>query len=297
MSSSAAQKAKAFELVEAADRRLKSFVVPLFGNKEAKFEDAAELYQRAGNAFKVAKDFAEAGDAFKNAASCYLKVGSQHEAATGFQEAGNAYKKVNSAEAVEMLTKTIELLSDLGRFSQVAKHHKDIGEMFEGEENLELAIEHFQLAADFYQGEDSTSSANQCLLKVAAFSAQLGNYARAIELYEEISTASLDNNLLKWSVKDYFQRALLCQLAGGDEASFAKARAMLERYEGQDPSFSESRECKLVKDVLAHCEAFDVEAFTQVIFEYDQIAKLDTWKTSILLKVKNSLKEGGDSLT
>jgi hypothetical protein len=33
------------------------------------------------------------------------------------------------------------------------------------------------------------------------------------------------------------------------------------------------------------------------VFEYDSISKLDSFKTSMLLKVKNALKEGGDSLT
>lgn len=79
--------------------------------------------------------------------------------------------------------------------------------------------------------------------------------------------------------------------------SAPQARAKLEKYEGQDPSFSESRECKLVKDLLSHCEAFDTDGFTQVVFEYDQISKLDSWKTSMLLKTKVALKEGGDSLT
>ncbi|KAG8465843.1 hypothetical protein KFE25_005413 [Diacronema lutheri] len=297
MSTSARTESKAYELVEAAEKRLKAFVMPLIGSKDAKYEDAAELYQKAGNAFKVSKNFQEAGDAFKNAAGCFQKISSQHEAATAFQEAGNAYKKVDSAQAVAMLQLTIDILSDLGRFSQVAKHHKDIGEMLEAEENFEGACEHLQLAADFYQGEDSTSSANQCLLKVANLSAQLGRLERAITIFDEVATAALDNNLLKWSVKDYFQRALFCQLAGGDEASFAKARAKLEQYEGMDPSFSDSREAKLVKDLLVACEAFDAEQLTQAVFEYDQISKLDSWKTSMLLKVKQALKEGGDSLT
>lgn len=33
----------------------------------------------------------------------------------------------------------------------MAKHHKDIGEMYEAEEKLEEASEHLQMAADFYQ--------------------------------------------------------------------------------------------------------------------------------------------------
>ena len=64
-----------------------------------------------------------------------------------------------------------------------------------------------------------------------------------------------------------------------------------------DPSFSDARECKLCKDLLVQCEAFDVDAFTQVVFEYDSISKLDPWKTTLLLKIKNVIKEGGDSLT
>lgn len=111
---------QAYELVEAAEKRLKAFVMPLIGSKDAKYEDAAELYQKAGNAFKVSKNFQEAGDAFKNAAGCFQKISSQHEAATAFQEAGNAYKKVDSAQAVAMLQLTIDILSDLGRFSQVS---------------------------------------------------------------------------------------------------------------------------------------------------------------------------------
>jgi len=76
-----------------------------------------------------------------------------------------------------------------------------------------------------------------------------------------------------------------------------QARRKLERFEGMDPSFGESREAKLVKDILVHFEAFDVDGFTQTVYEYDSISKLDAWKTTVLLKVKSALKESGDSLT
>ena len=38
-----------------------------------------------------------------------------------------------------------------------------------------------------FQGEESNSSANKCLLKVALFSAQLENYDRAIQIYEQVN--------------------------------------------------------------------------------------------------------------
>jgi alpha-soluble NSF attachment protein len=38
-------------------------------------------------------------------------------------------------------------------------------------------------------------------------------------------------------------------------------------------------------------EAGDVEAFTGAVFEFDQIMKLDNWKTNILLTIKRSIGE------
>lgn len=78
--------------------------------------------------------------------------------------------------------------------------------------NYENAIEEYQKAADLYEGENSASSTSSCLLKVAQYSAQLEKYDKAIEIFEKISKTSVDNNLLKWSVKEYFLKACLCYL-------------------------------------------------------------------------------------
>jgi len=82
------------------------------------------------------------------------------------------------------------------------------------------------------------SSANKCLLKVGAYCAQLEQYQKAIEIYEQVCTSALylyilltlgfltsfapfecwiqvgantmDNPLLKYSAKEYFFKASLC---------------------------------------------------------------------------------------
>ena len=40
------------------------------------------------------------------------------------------------------------------------------------------------------QGEESNAAANKCMLKVAQYAAQLENYPRAIEIYEQVSLLS-----------------------------------------------------------------------------------------------------------
>lgn len=65
-------------------------------------------------------------------------------------------------------------------------------------------------------------------------------------------------------------------------------------------SFAGSRECKLLDDVCAAFKDGNVDAFTDAVYSYDQISKLDPWKTSVLLKVKNSIQKAsgqGDDLT
>lgn len=96
---------------------------------------------------------------------------------------------------------------------------------------------------------------------------------------------------MKYSVKDYFLKAGICHLASGD---LVAAQRALERYTEMDPQFSTQRECMLLKDLCEAVEAKSQEQFTDKLFQYDQVSKLDKWKTTILVRVKNSIEEAED---
>jgi len=276
---------RAEEWLEKAEKRLKAF--SLFGGGSTKFEDAAEYYAKAANLFKMAKKWEQAGGAFIKAAECNLKSQSKHEAATNYINAGNCLKKVNINDAVTCLRTAVEFFTDDGRFSMAAKHQKEIAELFEQELDFEHAMENYQVAADYYEGENSTSNSNSCLLKVAQYAAQLEKYDKAIEIYEKVAKNSLDNNLLKWGVKDYFFKAVLCYLAASDLVS---AKRSLDKYQDMDPTFSSQRESKFLTDIITAYEGYDVDAFTQAVVDFDSVTKLDQWKTTILLRIKNHVK-------
>lgn len=70
----------------------------------------------------------------------------------------------------------------------------------------------YELAAEWYSGEDSNAQANVCLLKVAQFAGTLEDYDKAIDLFERVSLKSLENNLTKWSVREYLFKAMICVL-------------------------------------------------------------------------------------
>lgn len=60
--------------------------------------------------------------------------------------------------------------------------------------DLARSIQHYEQAADYFHGEESNSSANKCMLKVAQYAAQLEDYDKAIKIYEDVSMDAQDKN-------------------------------------------------------------------------------------------------------
>ncbi|XP_018422355.1 PREDICTED: beta-soluble NSF attachment protein isoform X1 [Nanorana parkeri] len=284
---------EAVQLMADAEKRVKSshsFLRGLFGGN-TKIEEACEMYARAANMFKMAKNWKAAGNAFCQAAKLHMQLQSKHDAATSFVDAGNAFKKADPLEAINCLNAAIDIYTDMGRFTIAAKHHITIAEIYETElVDIEKAIAHYEQSADYYKGEESNSSANKCLLKVAAYTAQLEQYQKAIEIYEQIGTSTMDNPLLKYSAKEYFFKAALCHFIV-DELN---AKLAVEKYEEMFPAFSDSRECKLLKKLLEAHEEQNSDSYTEAVKEFDSISRLDQWLTTMLLRIKKSMQGDGD---
>lgn len=96
---------------------------------------------------------------------------------------------------------------------------------------------------------------------------------------------------MKYSVKDYLLKAGICHLANGDQVATQRA---LEKYRDLDPSFATQREHKLLVDLCETIEARSQEDFADRLFQFDQVSKLDKWKTTILVRIKNSIEAAED---
>ena len=249
------QEEKARALVAKADKKLTAFSMSsFFFSSDTKYEEAEEMYKKAANQFKVAKSWDDAGAAFESAARCHLKLNSPHDIATSYQEAATCYRKTNAQQALRCYREVVSVHIDLGRFTMAAKIQKEIGELLEADGDTAAALDEYQTAADYYQAEESHSQANQVLLKVAEIAAGTKDYTRAVEIYERVAIASLDSNLLRFSVKGYLLSAGLCRLAAGDIGAAVSA---LERYVGIDASFSGTREGAFLRELVSAFDALD----------------------------------------
>jgi alpha-soluble NSF attachment protein len=72
---------------------------------------------------------------------------------------------------------------------------------------------------------------------------------------------------------------------------------LLEVFAQKDVTFPSTREAKFAHELMLACEEGDVERFTASVYQYDQVTKLDNWKTTILLRVKKALEEDENALT
>ncbi|XP_061355145.1 alpha-soluble NSF attachment protein 2-like [Gastrolobium bilobum] len=276
--------ARGQELAKKAENKLRCCCA-LFGSN---YEDAAELFHKSANSFKLGKSWDKAGSVFIKSSKCHMKIDNKHDAANAYVDAARCYKKTSTKGAISCLDQAVTIFTEIGRHILAAKYCKEIGELYELNQDIEHAKSYFERAAELFELENATTSVIQCKQKVAQFSAQLQQYKKAIKIYEDIAQQSLNNNLLKYGVRGHLLNSGLCQLCQGDIVAITKT---LENYQDLDPTFSRTREYKFLADLAASIDEEDVANFTRVVKEFDSITPLDSWKSTLLSRVKDDLKE------
>ena len=131
-------------------------------------------------------------------------------------------------------------------------------------------------------------------MKVAALSAELEDYKKAIEIYEKISQKALEGSSAgKWGVKDYLFKSLLCQLVlSAKKNDMEQLEKNMDRYKDMYPQLDGTREVKLIEDLMGAFKEDDMDLYSDTVFRYDEIYKLDNWTAKVLLDVKNIMKNG-----
>lgn len=164
--------AKADDYRKQAEKKLKS----LFGmfSGPGKYEDAAELFEKAANNYKLAKCWVDCADMYQRLADCHIKMDSKYEAASALVEAAKAAGKQDPTKSQQMLERAVEMYTDMGRLNMAARQLREIGEQLEKGGQKPESLKFYAQAADLFETEGSNSDATKCKLKIAEVSAELG---------------------------------------------------------------------------------------------------------------------------
>ncbi|GMM58958.1 Sec17 protein [Maudiozyma humilis] len=286
------------ELLQRAEKKgvPSSGFMKIFGGSDSyKFEEAADLCIQAANIYKLRKELKLAGDAFTKAASYQIKGGSEDEASNVYVDAYKSYKAGAAPhEAANALVCAVDLFTKKGQFRRAANFKFELGEMYEQDlADFKSAIECFETAAEWYSQDQAIALANKCWVRCADLKALDGQYLEAATVYSQLIKNSLGNRLSQWSLKEYFLKKGLCELAATDAVA---ADRTLKDGQQEDPNFGDSREAVLLQNLIECTNEQDAERLGQCVFDFDKFNKLDKWKTTILLKVKENITEAEDDL-
>lgn len=272
----------------------KSFLGVFGIGTEDKFENAAGLYVKSGNAYKVAHHHEEAGMMYEKASANYLSAGDKLDSLKAMVDAAQSYKSASPPQiekAQRAYNAVITTLSVDGKFGQCARHYRDMAEMFEADGAMDTAFENYENAASMFENDNKSGDARKMNLKVATMASEGGDYARACLIFERVGKQSMETRLGAHSAKGYFFQALLCFMASGDSVA---ASQKLEEYTGLDYTFPTSREHGLVSKLLEAWDNMDGDAFGEACETYDRISPLDPWKVAMLGACKKYIVGTGD---
>jgi alpha-soluble NSF attachment protein len=159
---------EAHNLVQQAEKKLKvGFFGKVFSSKEGRLEEALDLYEKAGNMFKLSKKWFEAGECYEKCAD--IEVELKADAASHYQDAAHCFNFVDKKRASANLDKCLKIYENQGRFQMAGKIQKTVAEEFESDLKYELAIDAYKRAADYFSMENINSKSYEqgCLLKLA----------------------------------------------------------------------------------------------------------------------------------
>lgn len=263
------------------------------GGNSSRLEEAAERYIQAANAFRVQKDGRSAGQTFEKAAACQEQTEVKEDAANTYVEAFKSYKQTDPEDAARCLEKAVVSFTSRGQFRRAANYKMDLGGIYEQLDRQSEAVDAYKTAGDWYVQDQASALGNKAYLKVAEISALNGDYGTAIESYDTVAQASMNDNLTKWGLKDHFLRAGLCRLAREDVVD---ADRCIHQYIEWDQGFAQTRECQFLQDLINAVKEGDEEEFSSKAQEFDQFSKLDKWKTTMLLRIKEKIANAEDDL-
>ena len=137
-----------------AEKKMKGggFFSKMFGDKEARLEEARDLFEKAANAFKMADRLKEAGECYEKCVEIEEKLDGMP--ANFMKEALDCYKKGDNERYRAMMDDAVMKFCQDGRISQAARMKKDQGEQFEESHDLPEAAQAFFDAGKLFERDN-----------------------------------------------------------------------------------------------------------------------------------------------
>lgn len=185
------------ELFIKGEKKIKSF--DFFGIFSDKYHDALEYFKKAGNLYKLNKDFEKAGESYIRCAHCCERLDAIYDQVEYYEKGANCYKSIDNDKYVMYMCMVIDILQDrCDSFKRVANKHQELAKFHQNKELYRKSIYHYNQAIRYFEiDKESKFTQNkvvECKKNIGIANAILGEYTHAIDILEDIIEESNKNN-------------------------------------------------------------------------------------------------------
>ena len=266
----------------------------LFTSKASQYNNAYNLYIRAGEKYKMCNQWTKASDCYEKCA--YIKTELKENALDSYKEAYFCSKKTDLENNSDRLfAKMMNYLNNNGEYYEAGKLTENNGDEYENNKKHDAAINSYLKAIEFYEMDNNhNSTKNNCLIKVADLM-MINDHpdasSKVPSIYENVGKDYLKNNLTKYSSSEYFGKAILSVIYYSNDLS--EGNIYINKYKEMMPNFEDTPICKLCVNCANAMENKDSVLMKKSIKEYKNINELDNFMTNIFVKLVNKVNKLG----
>jgi len=264
----------------------------VFTDKSAKLELAAEEFDEAANKYKIEEKYEKSGQVYKKVAEIRYQLDQKSDAAQALDRAFLSFNQVSPQHAARALEESITAFKEAKNLRRAAAKYEDLGKIYESIGDLASARDAWSQAAKLYMGENAEATANRARVKAAELTAILAtddkdNYHKAKQLFLEVAQSNLQNNALKYSVKEHLFHYGLCSVAFMDEPTISNDFRLFPEV---DKQFMTTRENQLLEDMLESLRQQDPDMFQAKVNAYANLSPLKLWEETMIGRIEDAMR-------
>lgn len=254
--------------------------------KDDKTYDAIENYEKAYNNYKIARNYEKAGDCQEHLGHLYNKKPYEfHNAGTAYLKSAEMYRFVDTKKSISLLDESIKIFKENGKFINVARNHKLMGDIHKDANNIQSAINAYLTSYEFFELEKHKSDAHDSLKDAIQLMLNNNEFEKVATYIEKMIKYKLSLDY-GFDYKKYCFDMLLIQLWAGDVVQFKR---LMNMYSQVKKDFIKTNEYIYLNKLLDGYVRCDYDMFEDAMMSYDNIHPLSMWHKNLLVVVGNKI--------
>ena len=285
---------EAIVLFRKAERKLsrKCCIFSLCTSRHETFSQALDLFKKAGDKYKIVNHWKRAGMCYENCALIKLKL--KEKPIYFYKQSYYCYSKIDIGNDSKQIFEKMNLyLEKEGEYFQVGKNNENLAIQKENKKKYNEAIDYYLKALKYYEKDGKHEPLKINIQIKLAELMMLYNHPDAPKkvptMLENIGVNYLKNPITKYAAKDYFGKAILCNIYYRDNPS--EGKIYIEKYKKIDKTFEESTIYNLCSNILNSIENKNYNKLKKDIHQYKELTEVDDFTDDILDKIVEKIKK------